>query len=304
VASESASGEAATESEITAAFADEPALVAYVAAGDPDAESTKEYVRALVRGGADVVELGLPFSEPVAEGPTIQQAIRRALDAGMTPDRYFDLVADLREDEEIDVPLVCMTYYNLIYQYDGGEGRDGPEPFVEAAAEAGISGLIVPDLPVDESDPLKAACDAHGLDLIFIVAPTTTDERLGRMLSRATGFVYVQGRLGTTGARSDVSDETHVSLGRLDETDLPRAVGFGISERDHAREIVSGGADGVVVGSAFVDIIAERSSAGSQTRSDDVAEGEDVAARLEAKARELKAGALEGAEEMAQPEGK
>ncbi|WP_135825501.1 tryptophan synthase subunit alpha [Halorussus ruber] len=283
-----ASDTPATESDITAAFADEPALVAYVAAGDPDAEATKEYVRALVRGGADVVELGLPFSEPVAEGPTIQQAIRRALDAGMTPDRYFDLVADLREDEEVDVPLVCMTYYNLIYQY-GPDDVAGPEPFVAAAAEAGISGLIVPDLPVDESDPLKAACDAHGLDLVFIVAPTTTDERLGRMLDRATGFVYVQGRLGTTGARSDVSDETHVSLGRLDETDLPKAVGFGISERDHAREIVSGGADGVVVGSAFVDIVSEQ---------------EDTAARLEAKARELKAGALDGAEEMAQPEGK
>ncbi|UPV99154.1 tryptophan synthase subunit alpha [Halorussus gelatinilyticus] len=279
-------------SEIEAAFADEPALVSYVAAGDPDAESTKEYVRALVRGGTDVVELGLPFSEPVAEGPTIQQAIRRALDAGMTPDRYFDLVAELRE--EVDVPLVCMTYYNLIYQYGSGEGgaddgREGPEPFVAAAAEAGISGLIVPDLPVDESDPLKEACETHGLDLIFIVAPTTTDERLGRMLSRASGFVYVQGRLGTTGARSDVSDDTHGSLDRLAETDLPKAVGFGISEGDHAREIVAGGADGIIVGSAFVDIVAEQ---------------EDTADRLEAKARELKAGALDGAPDLPEPESK
>ncbi len=282
-------------SEIEAAFADEPALVSYVAAGDPDAESTKEYVRALVRGGTDVVELGLPFSEPIAEGPTIQQAIRRALDAGMTPDRYFDLVTELRE--EVDVPLVCMTYYNLIYQYSGdgqedagdGDEQEGPEPFVAAAAEAGISGLIVPDLPVDESDPLKDACEKHGLDLIFIVAPTTTDERLDRMLSRASGFVYVQGRLGTTGARSDVSDDTHGSLDRLAETDLPKAVGFGISERDHAREIVAGGADGIIVGSAFVDIVAEQ---------------EDTADRLEAKARELKEGALAGATEVPEPEGK
>jgi tryptophan synthase alpha chain len=280
-------GEHGTESEIEATFADDPALVSYVAAGDPDAESTKEYVRALVRGGTDVVELGLPFSEPIAEGPTIQQAIRRALDAGMTPDRYFDLVAELRED--VDVPLVCMTYYNLIYQYGAGERGEGPEPFVEAAAEAGISGIIVPDLPVDESGPLKDACEAHGLDLVFIVAPTTTDERLGRMLDRASGFVYVQGRLGTTGARSDVSSETHVNLGRLDETDLPKAVGFGISEREHAREIVSGGADGIIVGSAFVDIIAEQG---------------DTADRLEAKARELKAGALEGADRVPEPENK
>jgi tryptophan synthase alpha chain len=273
-------------SKLEAAFADEPALVSYVAAGDPDAESTKEYVRALVRGGADVVELGLPFSEPIAEGPTIQQAVRRALDAGMTPDRYFDLVADL----DVDAPLVCMTYFNLIYQYGGASAEDeGVEPFVAAAADAGISGLIVPDLPVDESDPLKAACDAHGLDLVFMVAPTTTDERLDRMLDRATGFVYVQGRLGTTGARTDVSDETHVSLDRLGETDLPKAVGFGISEREHAREIIAGGADGVIVGSAFVDIVAAQ---------------EDTADRLEAKARELKAGALEGAGRVPEPEGK
>ncbi|WP_158057817.1 tryptophan synthase subunit alpha [Halorussus halophilus] len=284
------------ESDIEAAFADEPALVSYVAAGDPNAEETKEYVRALVRGGSDVIELGLPFSEPIAEGPTIQQAIRRALDAGMTPDRYFDLVADL----DVDVPLVCMTYYNLIYQYGTSEARRasehasgeaasqrGVEPFVAAAAEAGISGLIVPDLPVDESAPLKEACDAHGLDLIFMVAPTTTDDRLERMLDRATGFVYVQGRLGTTGARSDVSDETHVSLGRLDQTELPKAVGFGISEREHAREIVGGGADGIIVGSAFVDIVASQ---------------ENVAERLEAKASELKAGALEARAEVPEPE--
>ncbi|UPV73090.1 tryptophan synthase subunit alpha [Halorussus limi] len=276
--------ESATESDVEAAFADGPALLSYVVAGDPDAESTAEYVRALARGGADVIELGLPFSEPIAEGPTIQQAIRRALDAGMTPDRYFDLAAEL--SEEVDVPLVCMTYYNLIYQYGSEEG---PEPFVAAAAEAGISGLIVPDLPVDESAPLKAACEDHGLDLVFIVAPTTTDERLGRMLDRASGFVYVQGRLGTTGARSDVSSETHGSLDRLAETDLPKAVGFGISEREHAREIVAGGADGVVVGSEFVDIVAS---------------GENVADRLEAKARELKQGALDGATEVPEPEGK
>ena len=287
--------ERSTESDIEAAFADGPALVSYVAAGDPDVESTKEYVRALVRGGSDVVELGLPFSEPIAEGPTIQQAIRRALDAGMTPDGYLDLVADL----DVDVPLVCMTYFNLIYQYGKSEARRasnaggetaserGVEPFVAAAAEAGISGLIVPDLPVDESDPLKEACDVHGLDLIFMVAPTTTDERLDRMLERATGFVYVQGRLGTTGARSDVSDETHVSLGRLDATDLPKAVGFGISERDHAREIVAGGADGVIVGSAFVDVVASQ---------------ENVTDRLEAKARELKAGAVEGRGKTPEPE--
>lgn len=265
--------------------ADEPALVPYVTAGDPSSERTKEYVRALERGGADVVELGLPFSEPIAEGPTIQQAIRRSLDAGMTPDRFFDLVADL----DVDVPLVVMTYYNLIHHYGD---RDGVEPFVEAAAAAGLSGIVVPDLPVEESDPLREACDKHGLDLVFIVAPTTTGDRLERILKQVSGFVYVQARLGTTGARGDVSGATHESLVRLDKTDapdVPKAVGFGVSEREHAAEIVAAGADGVIVGSALVDIIAE---------------DEDAAAdRLEAKARELKAGVRDGfRQDVSKPE--
>ena len=261
-------------SSIRAAFEDtDAALVPYITAGDPDPDATAAQVRALAAGGADVIELGLPFSEPIADGPTIQNAIQRALDAGMTPDRFLDLVEDL----DVDVPLVCMTYFNLIYQY--GDER-GIEPFVEAAAEAGLSGLIVPDLPVEESDALKAACDAHGLDLVFIVAPTTRGERLERVLERVSGFVYVQARLGTTGARADVSDQTHDSLARLAETDVPRAVGFGVSEGEHAREIVAAGAEGVVAGSVFVDIIAEK--------------GADAADELETKARELKEGALAG----------
>jgi tryptophan synthase alpha chain len=249
------------------------ALVPYITAGDPEPAATAAQVRALAAGGADVIELGLPFSEPIADGPTIQNAIQRALDAGMTPDRFLDLVADL----DVDVPLVCMTYYNLIYQY-GEEG--GVEPFVEAAADAGLAGLIVPDLPVEESDALKSACDAHGLDLIFIVAPTTRGERLERVLERVSGFVYVQARLGTTGARADVSDQTHDSLARLAEADVPRAVGFGVAEGSHAREIVAAGAEGVVAGSVFVDIIAE--------------EGTDAPDGLEEKTRELKEGALSG----------
>ena len=261
-------------SSIREAFeATDAALVPYITAGDPDPNATAAQVRALAAGGADVIELGLPFSEPIADGPTIQNAIQRALDAGMTPDQFFDLVADL----DVDVPLVCMTYYNLVYQY--GE-ESGVESFVKAAAEAGLAGLIVPDLPVEESDALKAACDAHGLDLVFIVAPTTRGERLERVLERVSGFVYVQARLGTTGARADVSDQTHDSLGRLAEADVPRAVGFGVAEGSHAREIVAAGAEGVVAGSVFVEVIAE--------------EGADAADGLEAKARELKEGALAG----------
>jgi len=259
------------------AFEGEPAFIPYLAAGDPSIEATEAYVKALERGGADVIELGLPFSEPIAEGPTIQQAVVRSLEDGMTPEKYFDLCERL----DVSVPLVCMTYYNLIYHY--GAER-GPEPFVERAAEVGIEGIVVPDLPAEEAGPLRAACDAHGIDLVFIVAPTTEGERLKTIMDQVSGYVYVQARLGTTGARSDVSGETATSLGRLSAWDVPKAVGFGISEYDHAREVVEAGADGVIVGSALVDIIA----AGG----DDVA---GTAKELEKKAAELKAGALAGA---------
>ncbi|MDZ7849286.1 MAG: tryptophan synthase subunit alpha [Halodesulfurarchaeum sp.] len=255
-----------SERAIRAAFED-GALVPYVVAGDPSSESTVEYARALVDGGADVLELGLPFSEPIADGPTIQAGIRRALDAGMTPDRYLDLVADL----DLGVPIVAMTYYNMLYRY--GEGD--LEPFVADAAEAGLSGLIVPDLPVEESKPLREACQAHDLATIFIVAPTTTEERRNRIVEQASGFLYVQARMGTTGAKADVSDHTGRSLERLPETDVPKAVGFGVSTGEQAEQIVAAGADGVVAGSVFVDIIEG---------------GVDVPARLEKRAEELAAG--------------
>jgi len=265
---------------LEASFADEPAFVPYLAAGDPDYESSLAYVEALARGGADAIELGLPFSEPIAEGSTIQEAIVRALEAGMTVDRYFEFVTEL----DVDVPLVCMTYYNLIYQY-GDE--QGPRPFVQKAAEVGLSGFVVPDLPAEEAGPLRDACDEFGLDLVFIVAPTTEGERLQRMREQVSGYVYVQARLGTTGARDEVSDYTERSLARIENWDVPKAVGFGIKSGDHAERIVSAGADGIIVGSALVDIVAEGHENDDST--------EAVAQRLEDKARELKQGALRGA---------
>jgi len=265
-------------------FADEPAFVPYVAAGDPSYEASLEYVEALERGGADVIELGLPFSEPIAEGSTIQGAVVRSLEAGMTPTRYFEFVEDL----DVDVPLVCMTYYNLVYQYTNPEtGETGPRAFVERAAEVGIEGFVVVDLPAEEADPLRDACDEFGLDLVFIIAPTTRGDRLESMREQVSGYVYVQARLGVTGAREDVSDQTGSSLERVADWDVPKAVGFGIKTGDHAERIVSAGADGIIVGSALVDIIAEGHEAG-----DDVS---TVAERLESKARELKAGANAGA---------
>ncbi|WP_049922791.1 tryptophan synthase subunit alpha [Halopiger djelfimassiliensis] len=270
-------------SEIEAAIRENhPALITYITAGDPTLEDTAAYVEALDRGGADLIELGLPFSEPIAEGATIQAAINRALEAGTTPEGFFELVDDL----ETDAPLLVMTYYNMLLQYGvGGTARVGPDvrPFVERAAEAGLSGIIVPDLPAEEADPLREACDDHGLDLVFIVAPTTDGERLDRIMSHVSGFAYVQARLGTTGARGDVSTATHESLERLSTYDVPKAVGFGVSEGDHAAEIVAAGADGVIVGSALVDIVAS---------------SDEPAADLEAKAAELKRGARRGADSI------
>ncbi|MBX0286140.1 tryptophan synthase subunit alpha [Haloarcula salinisoli] len=272
---------------LESAFADEPAFVPYLAAGDPNYEDSLAYVEALAEGGADAIELGLPFSEPIAEGTTIQNAIVRALESGMTVERFFEFVEDL----DVDVPLVCMTYYNLIYQYGADEG---PRPFVEKAADVGISGFVVPDLPAEEAGPLRDACDEFGLDLVFIVAPTTTPERLERMREQVSGYVYVQARLGVTGARDDVDDATEESLARIADWDVPKAVGFGIKTGDHAERIVGAGADGVIVGSALVDIVAEGYENGDPTA--------EVADRLEALARELKDGALRGAQERPQPE--
>ncbi|RLM75836.1 tryptophan synthase subunit alpha [Halorubrum sp. Atlit-26R] len=286
MADRSAEPAAGNSEAVAAAFADGPAYVPYLVVGDPDYESSKAYVEALDRGGADVIELGLPFSEPIAEGSTIQEALVRSLDAGMTPERFFAFA----EEAEVDAALVCMTYYNLIYQY-GSE--TGPRPFVERAAAAGIQGLVVPDLPAEEADPLREACDEFGLDLVFIVAPTTRGDRLDRMMGNVSGYVYVQARLGTTGARDDVSDQTTASLDRLREYDVPKAVGFGISSGEHAERIVAGGADGIIVGSALVDVVAEGVAEDLST--------EDVADRLEALSRELKDGAERGYRSRTEP---
>jgi len=281
-------------SRLHEAFADDdPAFIPYLAVGDPDLAASKQYVEALVEGGADCIELGLPFSEPIAEGPTIQQAVVRSLEGGITPEAYFEFVESL----DGDVPLVCMTYYNLIFRYgaeagtsagDGEHEAPGPRPFVKRAAEVGIDGFVVPDLPAEEAEDLRAACDEFDRDLVFIVAPTTTTERLETIRERVSGYVYVQARLGVTGAQADVSDQTAESLARIEDWDVPKAVGFGISSGDHAARVAEAGADGIIVGSALVDLIADGVAADSPPSV--------VADALRSKARELKEGAVRGAE--------
>lgn len=240
----------------------ETALLAYVCAGDPDIDSTPRIVDSLIKGGADIIELGLPFSDPVADGPTIQAASERALSGGMNPDRYFELVGSL----DVQVPLVCMTYYNLIF-------KRGIERFVKDCVSSGISGLIIPDLPAEESHDLANCCSKEGVDLIFLVAPVTTDERIEMILSKTSGFVYIVSRSGVTGTRSDVTAATSDIISRV-RTDIPKAVGFGISNAEQAAKIIEAGADGVIVGSAFVDIIAS---------------GDNVNKRLEDLTTEIKA---------------
>lgn len=239
----------------------EKALIAYVCAGDPSAEATKDIVHSLVKGGADIVELGLPFSDPVADGPTIQAASTRALEAGMNPDIYFQMAASIDEN----VPLVCMTYYNLIY-------KRGTEKFARDCVESGITGIIVPDLPAEESDELHEACKKNGVDLIFLITPVTTESRMKNTLEKTSGFAYIVSRLGVTGERVDVAGSTKNILGRI-HTDVPKAVGFGISNKEQAAEVIKAGADAVIVGSAFVNIIAS---------------GDNVNKRIEELASELK----------------
>ncbi len=221
----------------------EKALIAYVCAGDPDADMTVDIVKSLVKGGADVVELGLPFSDPVADGPTIQSASHRALDAGMNPDRYFELVKRI----DVDVPLVCMTYYNLIY-------KRGLEKFVSDCKHSGITGIIVPDLPAEESGGLLEQCRNNDVDLIFLISPVTPKNRIKMLLESSSGFIYIISRLGVTGARKEVKNTLKETLSKVD-TCLPKAVGFGISNPSQAAEVLEDGADAVIVGSAFVDII-------------------------------------------------
>jgi tryptophan synthase alpha chain len=225
------------------------ALIGYVTAGDPSPEATVKIADALIRGGVDVLELGLPFSDPIADGPTIQAASVRALAAGTTPLKVLEIAGQIRSQH--DIPVVIMTYYNPVF-------HAGLDQFMEAAKRHGVSGLIVPDLPVEEADDYRKAANANGLDTIFLAAPSTSDERLKRIVAASSGFLYLVSRFGVTGTQAAVEDSTvrlirrvkGFTLGRL-----PLAVGFGISKPEHVRRVIDAGADAAIVGSAFVNII-------------------------------------------------
>src|SRR5262245_48573197 len=223
-------------------------LVTYITAGDPSLERTRELLPALVRGGADVIEIGVPFSEPLADGPVIQRATERALRAGATLDKVLTLVEDARSS--VDVPLVLFTYVNPV-------ARMGYERFAERAARAGVDGVLTLDLPIEEAGDFRALLEKVGLDTIFLLSPTTTPERLKRAAELGRGFLYGISRLGVTGARDQVAASASELAARVRrETRLPLALGFGVSRPDHVQDI-GRVADAAVVGSALVQVIAE-----------------------------------------------
>jgi tryptophan synthase alpha chain len=222
-------------------------LVAYVSAGDPDLATGYEILKGLPKAGADVIELGMPFTDPMADGPSIQLAGQRALKAGMTVDRTFDMVRRFRKETgDNDTPILLMGYYNLVYQR-------GPERFCKEAAEAGVDGFILVDLPPEEADELKPHAAKYGIDTVMLTAPTTDDNRLPAVLKYSAGFVYFVSVLGITGTKSATEDAVRTHVARIRRhTDLPIGVGFGIKTPEQAAAVARH-ADAAVVGTAIVD---------------------------------------------------
>ena len=220
-------------------------LVIYVTAGDPDRETSFEILKGLPAAGADLIELGMPFTDPMADGPAIQAGGQRALKAGMTVDATFDMVRRFREGDD-ETPILLMGYYNLVYQR-------GTETFCREAAEAGVDGFILVDLPPEEADELKPHAVKHGIDTVLLTAPTTDDKRLPAVLEYSAGFVYFVSVLGITGTTSASEDAVREHVARLRRhTDLPVGVGFGIRTPEQAAAVARH-ADAAVVGSAIVD---------------------------------------------------
>lgn len=234
-------------SNIRKAFENGKAFIPFITCGDPDLETTAAVVRAAVANGADLIELGIPFSDPTAEGPVIQGANLRALNGGVTTDKIFDLVRDLRRD--VEVPMVFMTYANVVFSY-------GSERFISTCREIGIDGLILPDVPYEEKEEFLPICRRYGVDLISLIAPTSED-RIAMIAREAEGFLYIVSSLGVTGVRSEIRTD----LGAIVETvrqntDIPCAIGFGISTPEQAAKM-AGISDGAIVGSAIVRLIGE-----------------------------------------------
>jgi tryptophan synthase alpha chain len=229
----------------------EGALIAYLTAGDPTLQHTPKIVQAIIRGGADIIELGIPFSDPIADGPIIQSAMTRALKSGTTPIAVLKMVKQIREEN--DIPIVILTYYNPIF-------RMGLKRFFETAKLCGVDGVIVPDLPIEEASEYKEVAESNKIDTIFLATPSTTDDRLKMIIEYTTGFLYLVSVHGVTGVREKIQNTTIGLVKRaltIASGRIPIAVGFGVSKPEHIRILLENGADGAIVGSGFVKIVEE-----------------------------------------------
>ncbi|HAL45533.1 MAG: tryptophan synthase subunit alpha [Planctomycetes bacterium GWF2_42_9] len=226
-----------------------PALIPFFVIGDPDFDTSLEIVKGAIDGGADVLELGIAFSDPIADGPTIQKADIRALNAGITVERAKEFIAKVKEYK--DIPIGLLMYYNLIFQY-------GTEKFFSDFAQAGTNSVLIADLSIDDVDEIYEPARKAGLDTVFMVTPNTETERAKRIAEKCTGFIYTVSLLGVTGGRDTLSDMIKPLISRLKSlTNVPVCVGFGVSKAEHAIELAKAGADGVIIGSRVVKIIEE-----------------------------------------------
>lgn len=231
--------------EIAKAFENKKAFIPFITCGDPDLETTAKIVREAVANGADLIELGIPFSDPTAEGPVIQGANIRALKGGVTTDKVFDLVRELRKD--VAIPMVFMTYANVVFSYGG-------DKFISTCKEIGINGLILPDLPYEEKEEFLPLCRKYGVDLISLIAPTS-ENRIAMIAKEADGFIYLVSSLGVTGTRSEINTDLKSIVDVIRQnTSVPCAIGFGISTPAQAKKMADI-ADGAIVGSAVIKII-------------------------------------------------
>jgi tryptophan synthase alpha chain len=228
-------------------------LIGYIMAGDPSPELTPQVADALISGGVEILELGLPFSDPIADGPTIQAASVRALAANTTPMKVLEIAKKIKQQH--NVPIVVMTYYNPVF-------RIGVDKFLSLAKEHLVDGFIIPDLPVEEAADYRKTAEAHGLDTIFLAAPSTTNQRLSKIVACSSGFLYLVSHYGVTGTKTTVEESTIQLINRVLQFTagkIPLAVGFGISKPEHIERLIVAGADAAIVGSAFINIIQKNS---------------------------------------------
>jgi len=227
----------------------EGALIAYVMGGDPAPKYTPKIVETLANSGADIIEIGVPFSDPIADGPTIQAANTRALKASTTPHKIFKIAKEAKR--KVEKPIVLLTYYNLVFKM-------GVEDFLKNARRYQVDGLIIPDLPVEEASKYKELADGQGVDTVFLATPATSTSRLKKIIAFTSGFLYLISIFGVTGTRDRLNELTLQTILRLHPYtvgDVPMAVGFGISKPEHVKAVLRGGAEGAIVGSSFVDLI-------------------------------------------------